>query len=293
MTSSAPCSIGISGRRSFTSNSHATNRNTIESGPANTSQSRKLICTSRRDSATPAKTAFGGLPIRVATPPIDALYAIPSINASPKPVAGRSTGSPRTPTRRSSSSSPSVAFRSCSSTAPTETITAIPIGTINIAVAEFEIHIERNAVAIMNPSRRRSARTPTRLTTVSAIRLWRSQRSIPSARRNPPRRRKTTGSAYGAVAPVALTTPVIGKRTIGRRLVAGIGIASVTHQAAIQRVLASAAFADEGIWNGENKRLPVNSAGPRTNPICCRVTRSENRFRVTIARAGSVYERRV
>jgi hypothetical protein len=118
---------------------------------------------------------------------------------------------------------------------------------------------------------------------VRAIRLWRFQRSIPSARRNPPRSRNTTGSAYGAVAAVTSTTPVRGKRAIGRRLVAGIGSTSVTHQAALQSVLASAAFADEEMANGGNRRKPVNSAGPRTKPICWRVTISEKRLYMTIS----------
>jgi hypothetical protein len=142
----------------------------------------------------------------------------------------------------------------------------MPIGTINMAVAELDIHIESTAVATMNPSTRRSERTPTTRTIVRAIRRWRSRRSNPSARRKPRKRRNTTGSAYGVVAPRASTTQVVGQRTIGRRLVVGIGIASLTHHVAIQSVLASAAVTVKAMSNGRNRRIPPNSTGPRMSP---------------------------
>lgn len=66
---------------------------------------------------------------------------------------------------------------------------------------------------------------------------------------------------------VISTTPVRRKSTTGRRLVAGIGIASVIHQAAIQCVLGNAAFADGEMSNVGKRRKPVNSDGPRINPI--------------------------
>ncbi len=69
---------------------------------------------------------------------------------------------------------------------------ATAIGIIIIVVAVFEIHIERNAVAIMNPSTRRRGLVPTRRMMCSAIRRCRFHRCIDIAMMTPPRKRKLT-----------------------------------------------------------------------------------------------------
>jgi hypothetical protein len=78
----------------------------------------------------PAKTRFGGVPIKVAIPPIDALYAMDSIKALPNIKF----------------SSSEVFFKSfiC-------LMIAIPIGSIITAVAVLEIHMDKKAVATIKP----------------------------------------------------------------------------------------------------------------------------------------------
>jgi hypothetical protein len=66
------------------------------------------------------------------------------------------------------------------------------------------------------------------------------------------------------------TAPVIGKIMIGRRDVAGMGIASVIHHMAIQVVPASTARPSAERPEGRKKiRINTNSNGPRTNPTSC------------------------
>ena len=69
---------------------------------------------------------------------------------------------------------------------------AMAIGIIIIAVAVFDIHIERNAVATMNPSTRRFGLVPTIRMICRAIRRCRFHRCIDMAMMNPPRKRKIT-----------------------------------------------------------------------------------------------------
>lgn len=140
------------------------------------------------------------------------------------------------PATSSSTSGRAVVGRSCSSIAQPETKTAVPIGTSSIAAAGLEIHIERNAVATTNPKG------------VGQLELrggsrWRERSACgyPGARSrvrggNPReqehrwdgircRRRRGTDDAGQ------------GKEHDGRRVVAGIGLASVTHQAATRGCL--------------------------------------------------------
>ena len=53
---------------------------------------------------------------------------------------------------------------------------ATPIGSMVTAVAVFEIHIDRNAAAIMKPSTMRAGPPPTRRMMLSAMRRCRFQR---------------------------------------------------------------------------------------------------------------------
>ena len=91
---------------------------------------KKDISYPKFDSTTPAKTRFGGVPIIVAMPPIEALYAIESNKAFPNclfsltEVEGLSS--------------------SCF-------IIASAIGSIITDVAVFDIHIDKNAVATIKP----------------------------------------------------------------------------------------------------------------------------------------------
>ena len=70
-------------------------------------------------------------------------------------------------------------------------ITAKAIGNIIIVVAVFEIHIDKNAVATMNPKTKREGAEPTRRIVCSASRLCRLHRSIAKATMKPPMYKKT------------------------------------------------------------------------------------------------------
>ena len=119
---------------------------------------------------TPANTKFGGVPIRVAIPPIEALYAIASIRVLPKTIF-----------------SFSIVFGlslSCE-------IIAKPTGKIITAVAVFEIHIERNAVAIIKPNIIFDFFVPTILMMFKAILLCNFHFSMAIAKINPPINKNT------------------------------------------------------------------------------------------------------
>lgn len=64
--------------------------------------------------------------------------------------------------------------------------------------------------------------------------------------------------------------PQRGKRTSGSREVAGIGIASVIHQIAIQ-IAEAAVKVTSGFpgWRSKNNRTNAKRAGPRNSPIRC------------------------
>ena len=66
---------------------------------------------------------------------------------------------------------------------------ARPIGTVITAVAVFEIHIDRNADAAMNPSTIRAGPPPMRWMMPSAIRRCRFHLCMVSAIMNPPIKR--------------------------------------------------------------------------------------------------------
>jgi hypothetical protein len=77
---------------------------------------------------------------------------------------------------------------------------ARPIGTIIIAVAVLDIHIDKNDEAIINPKTILLGPPPINLMIKRAIRLWRFHFSIVRAIMNPPRKRKIVLLKYiGAV----------------------------------------------------------------------------------------------
>ena len=64
------------------------------------------------------------------------------------------------------------------------------MGIIIMVVAVFDIHMERKAVANMNPISILPGLIPKNIRTLIAIRLCRFQRSMASAIKNPPRKQK-------------------------------------------------------------------------------------------------------
>ena len=124
-----------------------------------------MISYPKVSSTTPANTRLGGVPINVLKPPMDALYAIPNIKAFPKIKF-----------------SFSIVFGSSFNCA---TI-AIAIGSIITAVAVFEIHIDINAVATINPRIMFTTFVPIKLIMFNAIRLCKFHFCIAIAIIKPP-----------------------------------------------------------------------------------------------------------
>ena len=96
-------------------------------------------------------------------------------------------------------------------------------------------------MAIMNPPIIAFGFVPTARMVCSVIRRCRPQRCIASASMNPPMNRKMRSFAYGAAASSIPSTPVMGKSISGSRAVAASGSASVTHQTAMSRPIATVA----------------------------------------------------
>ncbi len=64
------------------------------------------------------------------------------------------------------------------------------------------------------------------------------------------------------------SAPVSGRSTTGSRDVTGMGIASVIHQVATQRVVArTASPAGESPSGSKNRSVTTNSSGPSTSPV--------------------------
>ena len=73
----------------------ATTSSVPEIGRPNTSQSAKVMRTPPSRSSMPAVSMFGGVPMRVASPPIEAPYATISRRADSNRDGGRSSPPPR------------------------------------------------------------------------------------------------------------------------------------------------------------------------------------------------------
>jgi len=65
------------------------------------------------------------------------------------------------------------------------------------------------------------------------------------------------------------SAPRSGKRIIGRSEVAGIGIASVSHQQAIHAVLAAIDLASHDIPSTSERRINKKRRGPSAKPAFC------------------------
>src|SRR5699024_4414307 len=146
-------------------------------------------------------------------------------------------------------------------------IIASPIGTIIIAVAVLEIHIDKNPVETINPKIIIFVFVPTTEIIVKAIRRCKFHFSIAKAIINPPINKKIVPLPYADVVSLNSKLFVSGNNTIGKREVAGIGTASVIHQTAIQLVLAKTARASGFKPSGVNKnKINTNDKGPRIKP---------------------------
>ncbi len=178
---SPPCEITRGSFRNATmvSQAQAKIRNMVENGIAKTIQEKKSIVGAwgKRVSSWARRMPFGGVPISVAIPPI---------------VPAKATARSRQVAKPRSSSVSHVL-------SPVHGISvetmANAMGIIIIADAVLDIHIERNAVATMNPKMSLFELVPVRHMIWRAIRLCRFHRCIAAAMRKPPMKRKTVWSA--------------------------------------------------------------------------------------------------
>ena len=133
-------------------------------------------------------------------------------------------------------------------------------------MAVFEIHIDKNAVAIINPRMILVTSVPTSLMIVSAIRLCRFHFSIAIAKINPPINKKMYLCPYAAVVFDKASAPLKGNRTIGKSAVTAMGKASVIHQIAIQLAEAKTAHPSTESPSGRNRnKKNINESGPSSN----------------------------
>ena len=121
--------------------------------------------------------------------------------------------------------------------------TAAAIGSIITAVAVFEIHMLANADTNRKASTVRRGSVPTIRSVTKANRRCSSQRSSVAASRNPPRKRKITGSAYATATARSVPRPATGSTTSGSRAVASRGITALSHQNAIQSAIPATSHA--------------------------------------------------
>ena len=107
------------------------------------------------------------------------------------------------------------------------------MGSIMRATAVLLIHMESSAEARRNAAMMEDCRVPATRSRQRASLVWRWQRSIPCAMSMPPKNKKITGFAKGAVALAMPQTPSKGKSTSGNIAVTANGVASDTHKEAM------------------------------------------------------------
>jgi hypothetical protein len=144
---------------------------------------------------------------------------------------------------------------------------AMPMGTIMIAVAVLEIHIERKAAATMNPRMSRRGPPPMRRMMTRAMRRWSPHRSMARAIMKPPMNRKMVLLTYSGAVSRPLRMPSMGNSTMGSRAVANRGMASVIHHAAMSTATAAIRPAVAPSPPGSApSRTARHSIGPRASP---------------------------
>jgi hypothetical protein len=112
------------------------------------------------------------------------------------------------------------------------------MGTIIMAVAVFDIHIDKKEVASIKPNNIRPGLIPNKIRILRAILRCKFQRSMANAIKKPPINKKMRWLKYMAETVFPSTTPNSGKRATGISAVAASGMASVIHQTAIKRAMA-------------------------------------------------------
>ena len=143
MSSRPPGISVISGLKMVINSTHAMSRKVSASGTPTAIQRPKPRVTSQVSAMYAFKNAFGGVPIRVPSEPMEAEYAMPSMRA--------------------------VANFFCLSQPPTVSAvsasTDVPIGSMTTAVAVFDTHMDKKPVASIKPKMRRRGEVPMSFTT--------------------------------------------------------------------------------------------------------------------------------
>lgn len=161
------------------------------------------------------KIRFGGVPINVATPPIEDENAI---------------------ARKRDFANGSILFESPVISSSFVMI-AIAFGTIVRAVAVLDIHIDKNAVTIMIPQSKRRGFKPKIKTVLSAIRECKFHLTIAVEKMNPPRKTKDVSENIDEAIEEAVEIAKNGSRNTGKNAVITIGIGSKIHQRAVIMVI--------------------------------------------------------
>ncbi len=145
---------------------------------------------------------------------------------------------------------------------------ASTIGTIIIVVAVLDIHMDRNAVATMNPNRMLRGLMPNQSRIRSAIRLWRFQRCIARATKNPPMNRKIMWLKYTGATTFPFMIPSAGNNTTGSNVVTANGIASVIHHTAISSATAAVRVTSGCSGSRSKKSIrQILNTGPPINAV--------------------------
>ena len=212
---------------------------TTANGKAMTIQPKNETSIPKDSERMAAMATFGGVPTNVATPPMLAAYA----------VASRSAGS--------------IVVRCEGMWAEIDRA----MGSIIKAVAVFEIHMLRKAVASMNPSTILRPEVPVWDKIANATRRWTSHFSRAKAIRKPPRKRYTYGEPYAVVTASIGSTPVAGRSKMGNNEVTAMGSTSAIHHTSIH-ITDATAHAAEGVQPtsaGSRDPQAMNTAGPASS----------------------------
>ena len=134
-------------------------------------------------------------------------------------------------------------------------------------VAVLDIHMLSTADAAMNPNTmRRLLLPPNRFTMVRATRRWAPLFSIDVDKISPPNNSNTSELPYDSPTWPGVSTPTNGNTANGNNEVAGIGMASVTHQTAhnvVTPAVQHTADSRPSLWQTTNKIVASN--GPATS----------------------------
>ena len=224
-----------------TSKANTVSNKTADTGTPTANHSAKPMSNPKRSEATPASAALGGVPTKVAIPPTLAAYAMPRMSARPQRIAPpRSSSSPRT---------------------------AVAMGNIMSVVAVLLIHMLNSAVASIKPKRVRRGPPPKAPRRRRANLRCKPCRSRAKASTNPPRNSQMKREPNGAAEADNSSTPKVGNNTKGRRLVAPIETAPLSHHHSIHQAVPASAASLTSPPVGSTNNATTKPMGPPHNAM--------------------------